>query len=96
MNINLLPFTVVWMILAAGVIGLILYRAWTARREDDRLHVDQSEIGLVSQQTATAEKLDSIDHWGEALTVIALLYGLTVGAGYIYQNWSVASNGFLK
>jgi hypothetical protein len=38
---------ILWMMIAAAVIGLILYRAWIARREDDALHVHQSEIGLV-------------------------------------------------
>ena len=87
MNINLLPFTVLWMFLAVAVIGLILYRAWIARSEDDRLHVHQSEIGLVSQQAATAQRLEAIDRWGQALTVIALLYGLAIAGGYTYQNW---------
>ena len=43
MDINLLPFTIVWMILAALIIGLILYRKWVAKDEDDRLHVTASE-----------------------------------------------------
>lgn len=87
MNINLLPFTLLWMVLAVAVIGLILYRTWIARTEDDRLHVHESEIGLVSQQAATAQRLEAIDRWGQALTVLALLYGLAIGGGYMYQNW---------
>jgi hypothetical protein len=87
MNINLLPFTLLWMVLAVAVIGLILYRAWIAKTEDDSLHLHQSEIGLVSQQAATAQRLEVIDRWGQALTVIALLYGLAIGAGYLYQDW---------
>jgi hypothetical protein len=96
MNISLLPFTVLWMILAVAVIGLILYRAWIARGEDERLHVHPSEIGVVLQQAATAQKLEAIDRWGQALTIIALLYGFAVGAGYIYQNWLAASNGLVR
>jgi hypothetical protein len=87
MNINLLPFTVLWMIVAAGVIALIAFRVWVARREDERLHIHRSEIGLASQQAATAQKLEMIDRWGQALTIVALLYGLAVAAGYIYQEW---------
>lgn len=94
MNINLLPFTVLWMILAVAVIGLILYRVWIARSEDASLHVAQSEMSLVSQQAATAQKLEAIDRWGPTLTVIALLYGLAVGAGYICQV--AASNGIVR
>ena len=91
MNINLLPFTVLWIILSAVVVGLIVYRKWIAKDEDDTLHVMDCEVGLLSQQAAVADKLKSIDRWGKALTAIALVYGLVVGAGYIYQSWVAAS-----
>ena len=67
-----------------------------ARGEDDRLDVYQSEIGVVSQQAATTQKLEAVDRWGQALTVIVLLYGLAEIAGYIYQNWFAASNGLVR
>jgi len=86
MNINLFPLTIAWMFLAAVVIGLIIYRAWVASGEDDRLHVNQSEIGMVSRQATISQKLESIDRWGQMLTVVVLLYGLAMAAGYIYQN----------
>ena len=87
MNINLLPFTVLWIILTAVVIGLLAYRRWVSKDEDDTLHV---------MDIAMAQKLESIDHWGKALTVIALVYGLAVGCGYLYQSWVSASEGLLK
>ena len=96
MNINLLPFTVLWMILSAVVVGLIVYRKWIAKDEDDTLHVMDCEVGLLSQQATVAHKLESIDRWGKALTAIALVYGLAVGAGYIYQSWVAASNELFK
>ena len=92
MNINLLPFTVLWVILSVIVVGLIVYRKWIAKDEDDTLHVMDCEVGLLSQQAAVADKLKSIDRWGKALTAIALVYGLVVGASYIYQSWVAASN----
>ena len=73
MNINLFLFTALWMLLSTAVVGLILYRAWIDRNEDERLHVHPSEAGVVSKQAATARKLEAIDRWGQALTVIALL-----------------------
>ena len=96
MNINLLPFTVLWMILSAVVVGLIVYRKWIAKDEDDRLHVMDYEVALVSRQEAVAHKLESIDRWGKALTAIALLYGLVMGAGYVYQSWVAATNDLLR
>jgi hypothetical protein len=84
MSSNFLPFTVFWMFLAVVVIGLIVYRAWIARGEDDRIHIADSEMGAVSRQADTAQKLDLIDRWGQALTVVALVYGLAVGSAYLY------------
>ena len=49
MDINLLPFTVLWMILAAVVVSLIVYRKWVAKDEDHSLHVTASEIGKRSK-----------------------------------------------
>ena len=95
MNINLLPFTILWMILTAVVMGLIVYRKWVARDEDDTLHVLDSDIAMVPRQAAVARKLESIDRWGQALTVIALVYGLAVGCGYLYQAWVASSNKLL-
>jgi len=96
MNINLLPFTVLWMILSAVVVGLIIYRKWIAKDEDDRIHVMDCEGGLLSRQVVVVHKLESIDRWGKALTAIALLYGLVVGTGYVYQSWVAASNNLLR
>jgi hypothetical protein len=92
MNINLLPFTILWMILAVSVIGLIFYRMWIAKDEDDRLHVMDSEAGLVKRQAVIAQKLETVDHWGKTLTVIALVYGLTMGSLYLYQSWAAAES----
>jgi hypothetical protein len=39
------------------------------------------------QQVAIANKLDQIDKWGKILTVIAVVFGLLVGAAYVYQVW---------
>jgi hypothetical protein len=30
------------------------------------------------------------------LTVIALVFGLAVGGGYVYQNWLAPSNGLAR
>jgi hypothetical protein len=87
MNFNLLPFTVLWMALALVVIGLIGYRKWIARAEDDTLHIAESEIGMASQQMVVAQRLDMIDRWGKALTVVALVYGLAVTALFLFQTW---------
>ena len=54
MNINLFPFSVLWMFLAVVVVGLIFYRMWIAKDEDDTLHVMEGDDGKVAQQTVMA------------------------------------------
>jgi hypothetical protein len=83
------------MILAVIVFGLILYRKWIAKDEDDSLHVMEAEAGIVAQQEVRAHQLDVIDRWGKTLTAVALVYGLIVGCGYLYQAW-VASENLLR
>jgi hypothetical protein len=92
MNINLFPFTVLWMLLALIVIGLIAYRKWVAKDEDDTLHVMESEVGLVTQQAVVARRLETIDRWGQTLTAIALVYGLAIGSVFLYQAWTASEN----
>jgi len=85
MQLNLFPFAVLWVILAAAVLGLIVYRLIVAKHEDDTIHVMDSEAGIVSRQQAMALKLELIDRWGKTMTVIALVYGLAIFAGFVYQ-----------
>ena len=94
MNFNLLPFAVLWMALALVVIGLIAYRKWIAKDEDDSLHIADSEMGMVSRQVVVANKLEVVDRWGKALTVVALVYGLAVAAIYLLQNWRASLSSY--
>jgi hypothetical protein len=34
-----------------------------------------------------AQKLDLIDKWGKIVTVVTVVYGLIIGALYVYQSW---------
>jgi hypothetical protein len=92
MNLNLLPYALVWGVLAAVVIALIVYRKMVASHEDDTLHVLDGEAKVIPEQMAIAQRLERIDRWGKLMTVIAIVYGLAVGAAYVYQNWVEASN----
>jgi hypothetical protein len=74
------------------VIGLIAYRKWVAKDEDDTLRVMDSEVGLVAQQAVVAQKLETIDRWGQTLTAVALAYGLCVGSVFLYQAWTASEN----
>lgn len=89
MHVNLVPFIVLWVLLAASVLVLIVWRKMVANQEDDTIHVLQ---GSVAQQVTVAQKLEVIDKWGKILTVITLVFGLILGAVYIYQNFVTMSN----
>ena len=85
MSLSLRPFFFLWIVLATCIIALFVRRKMLASHEDDSLHVMQS--GPLAQQVVLANKLDQIDKWGKILTVIAVVFGLLVGAAYVYQVW---------
>jgi hypothetical protein len=85
MNFDLRPFLGIEVLLALAVIIMLVWRRVVARGEDDTLHVLQGET--LVQQTTMAHKLDTIDKWGKALTVIAVAFGLLLAGLYVYQVW---------
>jgi hypothetical protein len=86
---NLLPLLVVWIALAVGVLGLFVWRQSLARGEDDSLHVMH---GVLTDQTALAQKLDVIDKWGKIVTTVTVLLGLLIAAAYIWGQFSGRSS----
>jgi hypothetical protein len=90
MNSKLIPYVVVWAVLAVVVIVLIAWRKAVASHEDDSLHV--SQVGAIQEQVGVARKLDQIDKWGKILTVIVVIYGLVLAGIYFYQTWVASSS----
>jgi hypothetical protein len=88
---NYVPLLIVWWLLAASVIVLIVWRGMVASGEDDSLHVADGEQGMIRQQTAIAEKLETIDKWGKTLTAVTVLLGLTIAGIYFYHLWVTTS-----
>lgn len=89
MNVNLMPYFVVWVVLAVSVLGMIVWRKSISSHEDDSLHV--LDGGAVTQQVNVSHKLDVIDKWGKILTAITVVFGLILGAIYMYQSWVAMS-----
>lgn len=81
------PFVVLWAVLALAVIGLIIYRRFVSASEDDMIHVGNEAGSVTTQQVTVAQKLDQIDKWGKTLTVVVVVYGIILGAIYVYQSW---------
>ena len=86
MHIDLRPFLYLWVALAAVVAVLFGWRQSLARKEDDSLHVLHG--GATGEQVLLGQKLEHIDKWGKLMTVIAVAYGLVLGALYIYQGFT--------
>ena len=82
---NMMPFVVSWAVLACVVLGLAAYRKMIAAHEDDYLHVDGGPV--VQQQEETARRLDVVDKWGKIFTIIIAVYGLIIGALFMYSAW---------
>lgn len=86
MNVSLSPFVAGWLALACAIAGLAIYRKFVSTREDDMLHVLDNESHRL-RQVAVAHRLDTVDHWGKILTLIATVYGVLLAVGYFYQVW---------
>jgi len=84
MSFNFVPLFVAWGGLALVVLGLFIWRKNVASNEDDTLHVMH---GVLTQQTALAQKLDMIDKWGKILTVITVVLGLAIASAYVYAQF---------
>ena len=92
MNMNLFPFAVLWAVLALTVLALIVIRKRIASGEDDTLHVMEGDAAMIPHQQEIAHKLEVIDRWGKSLTALTVVFGLVLGALWVYQGWVAASN----
>ncbi len=83
----------IWVAMAAVVATLAIYRALVARKEDDFLHVRDSEIQLTQTQAAVDRQLNTIDLWGKALTAAVVVYGLIIAGLYLYDEFLRQASG---
>jgi ribonuclease D len=84
---NLIPYVSTWAILAVAVVIIAVYRVRIARRDDQSLHLMVSDQHVLADQQMAIKKIRSIDHLGQALTVLAITYGLVIVALYLYHIW---------
>ena len=90
MNINLLPFLILWILLALTVVVLFLRHRSIARLEDAHLDVLET-AAAADQQVMLEHKLAVVDKWGKILTVVAVVYGLVLAFLYFVQTWQQLS-----
>lgn len=84
---KLMPYAILWAVMALFVLGLAIYRRMIAQNEDDLLHVRDDEAQLVAQQGAVANKLSAVDRWGKILTAVTFAYGVVLAVVYVYLSW---------
>ena len=85
---SFVPFVILWILLALTVLTLFVWRKMVSSKEDDNLHVlDGASAAKSAEQVAVAQKLDLIDKWGKIATIVAVVYGVILGALYVWQSW---------
>ncbi len=88
---NLIPYFVLWSILAVAVLGLALYRKLLVFHGDDEfVHLAAGEEKLIPHQVALGRKLEFIDRWGKTLTVCTAAFGLVIAAVFLFQAWQAS------
>ncbi len=84
----MLALWIVWAVLTVIVLGLALVRKFTSwYGEDDYVHLAAGEERAIPHQVAVTRRLDKIDAWGKTLTIVDLVYGLTLFSIMLYMAW---------
>jgi hypothetical protein len=91
MDTTFMWLVISWLALGATLLGLMIFRKYMARNEDDFLHVSNATSSVLNSQTETAHRMDVIDRWITILLATTLIYGLIIGGCFLYQAWQVNS-----
>jgi hypothetical protein len=83
----ILSSTILCGALAGAALLLAAYRKVIARKEDDVLHVLDSRATLIAQQHAVASRLEAVDRWGKAITVLAVVFGIMAAVLLLMAAW---------
>ena len=85
---SLTPFFAAWLALGAIVLGLAIYRKMlSTSRDDEFVHLGPGDGKLIERQVDASRKLDAIDRWGKALTLLVVIYGVVLAALHLYGVW---------
>ena len=93
---NLLPYAIAWAVLAMAVIVLAVWKKSVSNQEDDTLKLSDGEVEKISEQREVASRLNRIEAWGKALTVVAVVSGLALGAMWGLQLWNATASAGLR
>ncbi|HUY14906.1 MAG TPA: hypothetical protein VMX16_14930 [Terriglobia bacterium] len=84
---NLLPYVIGFGVLVLTIAVMAIYRLSVGRRDDEMLHLAESENRMVAQQVSTGKKIVWADFWGQLLTVVTAIYGLALLVIYLRGVW---------
>ena len=87
MHFSLTPFLVILLMLIAALILVAFWRKTVAVQEDPALHLGAAHARTAAEQVAVAKKLAQIDKWMKVLSVVAVVFGLLLGALALYKAW---------
>lgn len=76
-----------WLVLAAGVAALAVYRALVARNDDEFVHLGRNQEQLLTAQAAVGGKINALDRWGKVLTAVTFVYGAVLAGVYLYGEF---------
>ncbi|HEV2351608.1 MAG TPA: hypothetical protein VG028_17390 [Terriglobia bacterium] len=88
---NFIPYISTWSVLALVVLAIGVYRITLARRDDRSLDLMVQDEHVIADQKQAVKRIKTIDHWGQALTILTVLYGLAIAFVYFYQVWQEAT-----
>jgi hypothetical protein len=81
------PYLYTWTALAVVVLVLAVYRISLGSHEDLVVHLAASDGPPPANQQQRIRKINVLDRWGPALTILAVVYGLTLLSVYFYHVW---------
>jgi preprotein translocase subunit SecG len=81
------------LVLIAAIVVVAFWRRSVAVKEDPAMHLGAAHAGTAAEQVAVAKKLEQIDRVMKTLTVVAVVFGLLLGALALYKAWVNPSAG---
>jgi hypothetical protein len=80
-------YLISWAVLAVVVAVLAVYRISLGRHDDVMVHLAGPEASLIPQQAHLATRMRKVEVWGQTLTAVMAVYGLTLLAIWAYRAW---------
>ncbi len=84
---HLTLYLATWIPLVVLVGVLAIYRNMMASHEDESIHVLDGDAPQVAAQAKLSHRLEAVERWGKILTTVVIVYGLVIGAMYLYYIW---------